>query len=107
MTEMSSPGRPVVHVVLTRWKRDAPSDALESMRALARQFPDTVPGVLNVAEGPSSSPEGLEAGFTWGLVITFTDALARDTYLTHPAHLPVADVIGRFAEHLVVFDIDA
>ena len=107
MTEPTSPDRPVVHVVLTRWRPDAPADALGSMRALARQFPVTVPGVLEVVEGPSSSPEGLEAGFTWALVVTFRDARARDTYLTHPAHLPVAETIGRFAEQLVVYDLDA
>jgi hypothetical protein len=100
------PERPVVHVVLTRWKPDAPADALESMRARTRRFPVTVPGVLGVVEGPSSSPEGLEAGFTWALVVTFRDARARDAYLTHPAHLPVAEVIGEFAERLVVFDLD-
>jgi Stress responsive A/B Barrel Domain len=107
VTESTAPDRPVVHMVLTRWKPDAPSDALESMRALARQFPITIPGVLEVAEGPSSSPEGLEAGYTWALVVTFRDAHARDAYLTHPAHLPVADVIGEYAEQLVVYDLDA
>ena len=95
-----------MHVVLTRWQADAPSDALDSMRALTRRFPLTIPGVLTVAEGPSTSPEGLEAGFAWALVITFTDAHARDAYLTHPAHLPVADLIGRYAEQLVVYDLD-
>lgn len=107
VTDPTSPDRPVVHVVLTRWKPDAPSAELASMRELTRAFPRTVPGVVSVVEGPSSSPEGLEAGFTWALVITFTDGRARDVYLTHPAHLPVADVIRRFAERLVVFDVDA
>ena len=37
--------------------------------------------------------------------MTFADQAARDTYLTHPAHLPVAELIGRAAESVLVFDI--
>ncbi|WP_291378710.1 Dabb family protein [Demequina sp.] len=103
---MSTSGN-IVHVVLTEWRADAPAEALAQMRELARRFPAEIPGVVSVVEGASVSTEGLEAGYDWALVVTFESAAARDGYLPHPAHKPVAAVIGEWAERLVVFDLDA
>ena len=60
---------------------------------------------MSVVEGPSVSTEGLEAEFEWALVVTFESAEARDGYLDHPTHLPVAALIGKWAERVVVFDL--
>jgi len=103
---MSTPGN-IVHVVLTQWKPDAPADALAQMRETISRFKAEVPGVVSVTEGPSVSVEGLESGFEWGLVVTFENAAARDGYLDHPTHQPVAATIGEWAERLVVFDLNA
>jgi hypothetical protein len=97
----------IVHVVLTEWRADAPADELARMRELAGRFPADIPGVVSVVEGASVSIEGLEAGYDWALVVTFDSVAARDGYLPHPAHAPVAAVIGKWAERLVVFDLDA
>ena len=74
---------------------------------MALRFPDTIPGALAVHCGPSTSPEGLEDGFEWALVVSFESSAARDDYLPHPAHQPVAQLISRLAEHVVVFDVAA
>lgn len=104
--EMNTPGA-VVHVVLTQWRSDAPSEALAEMKEIVDRFPAEIPGVVSVVDGASVSAEGLEAGYDWALVVTFESASARDGYLDHPTHLPVAAVIGQWAERLVVFDLDA
>lgn len=103
---MKTPGN-IVHVVLTQWHADAPREALDQMREIVGRFPTEIPGVVSAVEGASVSTEGLEAGFDWALVVTFDGAAARDGYLDHPTHLPVAAVIGEWAERLVVFDLDA
>jgi hypothetical protein len=95
----------ISHVVLVSWKSGRQAPAEEFVRPAIRAFVDTIPDVLAVVEGHSSSPEGLENGFDYGFVITFATAQARDTYLTHPSHLPVATAIGEAAEQVVVFDI--
>jgi len=77
------------------------------MREIIARFEAEVPGVVSVVEGASVSTEGLEAGFNWALVVTFENAAARDGYLDHPTHLPVAALIGEWAERLVVFDLSA
>lgn len=75
------------------------------VRPAIRAFVDTIPGVLAVDEGHSSSPEGLEDGYDYAFVVTFATAQARDVYLDHPSHRPVAEAIGEACERIVVFDI--
>jgi hypothetical protein len=96
----------VVHVVLVRWKPEVSSADLDELTELAARFPETIPGALAVHCGPSTSPEGLEGGFEWALVVSFASSSARDDYLPHPAHQPVAQLISRLAEQVVVFDVD-
>ena len=95
----------ISHVVLVSWRSGRQADAERSVRPAVRGFVDTVPDVLSVVEGHSSSPEGLEDGFDYGFIVTFATADARDTYLTHPHHLPVAEAIGAAAAKIVVFDL--
>lgn len=96
----------VCHVVLVSWKSGAGGSAEQVIRPAARGFVDSIPGVLAVSEGPSSSPEGLEGGYDYGLVVTFASGPARDAYLDDPQHVPVAEAIRAAAERVVVFDID-
>ena len=95
----------ISHVVLVSWKSGKEIQAEELVRPAIRGFVGTIPGVLAVAEGHSSSPEGLEDGYDYGFVITFVTAQARDAYLNDPSHRPVADAIGAAAQRIVVFDI--
>lgn len=93
------------HVVLVSW-RDGEADAAEAVvRPLVVDFPQTIPDVVSVGEGRSTSPEGLEGEFDYALVVTFASPEARDAYLPHPAHQPVAEAIGAHAERVVVFDV--
>lgn len=103
---MNTPGT-VVHMVLTQWRSDAPSEALAELRKIIGRFSADIPGIVSAVEGASVSPEGLEAEFEWALVVTFESAAARDGYLDHPTHLPVAALIGKWAERVVVFDLSA
>jgi hypothetical protein len=95
----------VTHVVLVRWAPTTPSDVRESIRATARSLATEIPGISRLVEGPSVSPENLEQGFDYALVIEFVDSEARDNYLPHPAHLPLAEKLGQHSESVVVFDV--
>ena len=97
----------IVHVVLVQWRADASEEDRRGIRSAARGMADAIPGILALDEGPSVSPEGLESGFDWGLVVTFEDADARDRYLPHPVHAAVGAQIVASAERLVVFDVQA
>lgn len=95
-----------MHVVLVRWRAEADPDALREIADRAGAFRETIPGVLAVHCGPNTSPEGLGGGFEWALVVSFASSLARDGYLPHATHRPVAELISRWAEQVVVFDVD-
>ena len=96
---------PVTHLVLVSWRAGEGETAEQVVRPLVADFGRTIPDVLDVVEGHSSSPEGLESGYDYALVVTFASARARDVYLDHPAHRPVAEAIGAHAERIVVFDV--
>ena len=93
------------HVVLVSWRDGEADQAEQVVRPLVADFGRTIPDVLDVAEGRSSSPEGKEEGYEYALIVTFASPEARDVYLTHPAHLPVAEAIGAYADKVVVFDV--
>lgn len=95
----------VTHVVLVSWTGGSNVSAEQIIRPAIRAFADTIPGIVSIVEGHSSSPEGLEDGHHYGFVITFDSAQARDNYLPDPRHRKVAEEIGRYAKRVVVFDI--
>lgn len=95
----------ISHIVLAAWRPDTPGSVLAELAERVGRFPFEIPGVVSVVAGQSVSVESLEGGFGWGMVVVFADAAARDAYLPHPAHGPVAELIGDWAERIVVFDI--
>jgi hypothetical protein len=97
--------RSLTHIVLVPRNSGRKISAEALIRLAIRDFMDTIPGVLAVVEGDSSSPEGLEDGHDYGFVVTFATAETRDAYLDDPRHRPVAKAIGAAAERIVVFDI--
>lgn len=97
----------IVHVVLVRWSPTAPPDVAALVEVAVRAVRETIPGVLEAAHGPSVSVEHLEQGYDYGLYVRFADAAARDAYLPHPVHRPLAELITAHAETFVVFDLAA
>jgi hypothetical protein len=95
----------ILHIVLIDWKQDMQEADLNELRASARDMSRTIPGIIKIEEGHSVSPEGLEDGFDYGLVVTFANAAARDAYLPHPDHQAVAQQITALRSRVVVFDI--
>ena len=95
----------VLHVVLAEWNEGV--DAAAEATRLSDEKLTTIDGVLSVSSGPSIGTEHLEAGFDWMLVVRFRDASARDGYLPHPSHQPVATYLGDASARVVVFDVAA
>ena len=95
------------HVVLLRFHGSAPEESIDALARAVVALQERIDGVESVNWGPSTSPEGLERGFTHGFVMRLRDEAARDAYLPHPVHRAVADQIGRLCEHVLVFDISS
>lgn len=94
----------ITHVVLVEWARPVDADELSGLID-TRLRP--LPIVDTVVEGASVSPEGLEAGFDWGMVVGFADEEARDAYLVDPDHAVVGSWLQSHASRIAVFDLES
>ena len=66
---------------------------------------EVVPGMLEVSGGYNNSPEGKDGGFTYGFIVRFSDAAARDGYVPHPEHQKLAQTLVRpIVDDVLVFD---
>ncbi len=84
--------RPLIeHIVLFRFRPDLPPEALPELFQDLQGLASEVEGITALRCGAYSSPEGLNQGFSHAMVMTFSDAAARDAYLPHPAHRRVVE----------------
>ncbi len=95
----------VDHVVLLALRAGVSESDVAEFGELLAGLPSRIDGIEYVRYGPSSSPEGLEQGYTYGFVVGFVDAAARDRYLPHPEHAPVSAMAQQIAARVLVFDI--
>ena len=93
------------HIVLVKFalhKAQRMADLVVALENLRQRLS----GFLSCTGGPYSSPEGLNQGYTHGLVMTFTDAAARDLYLKHPEHVEIKQSFLPDLEAVVAFDFE-
>lgn len=96
----------IQHMVLLKF-RPGTSDAqiAEALQHL-RDMRTRIPGITHLGLGAYSSPEGLNDGYTHGLLVTFDSAAARDAYLPHPEHERVKELVLPVIERVVAFDFE-
>jgi len=95
-------------VLLLRFPPQGCKDDLASTFEALEVLPDRIPGLEALASGVYSSPEGLNLGYTHGVILTFEDELARDQAMVHPEYLRVRqqlnDLLNPNLGELLVFD---
>jgi len=96
----------ILHTVFIKFRCDAETTAIEELNASLARLKVVIPGITSYAWGPNCSPEGLGRGFGAGFVMTFTDAAARDAYLTHPEHEAVTPLARPLLDEVFVYDLD-
>ena len=86
------------------WTTGQTKDLLDGLEKLK----EVVPGIREVSGGYNSSSEDKSAGFTYGFIVRFSDAAARDEYLPHPEHQKLAKTLVRpIADDVLVFDYES
>lgn len=97
----------VEHMVLLKLKPDATQEQIEALTTALLSIADEVPGIVEINAGVNSSIEGQDKGYEYGLLVRFTDAAARDAYVTDPYHL---SIVGEYAvpilEDLIIVDFE-
>lgn len=96
----------VQHMVLVKFKECAPAEARPRLMQWLTRIKDLLPGMLHLGGGPYSSPEGLNLGYNFGVLITFTDAKTRDQYLFHPEHEKLKSEFLPLLDGVVAFDFE-
>jgi hypothetical protein len=95
----------VQHVVLFKLQDSTSSKTLEQIK----QFTEPLTKIEVVKDfnfGVNSSPEGLDKGFNYSLIMKFATEYDRDSvYLSHPIHVEFVDSISKHISDVIVFDL--
>ncbi len=93
------------HIVLLKLKEGVTEDQTQKMMDGLEKLKEVIPGMLEVSGGYNNSPEGKNAGFTYGFIVRFADEAARDGYVPHPEHQKLAQTLVRpLVDDVLVFD---
>jgi hypothetical protein len=91
----------LIHIVSFKYRAEVDEVTRRDHRARLKGL-SKVPGVveLRVGEDVVRSPRSYDTG----LLVTFADRAALDTYQTHPEHVPVAQFGASICERIVAVD---
>ena len=76
----------VKHIALIKFNDGTAQEQIDQIFSDLLDISESIPGVEDYVSGPNNSPEPLAQGYTHAMIMTFTDADARDAYLTHAEH---------------------
>ena len=96
----------VKHIALFKFKEGTSAEQIDDIFNQVLDLSETVEGVEDYVSGVNNSPEGLSKGFTHGFIMTFTDAAARDAYLSNADHERVKALILQHTEDALAFDFE-
>jgi quinol monooxygenase YgiN len=96
----------IKHIGLIKFKTETNEEQINNLFDQMLDLTENVEGIVDYVSGPNISPEGLDQGFTHGFVMTFTDAAARDAYLTHPEHGKFKDMALPLIESIAILDFE-
>jgi hypothetical protein len=96
----------VKHIALLKFKEGTPEEQVQKIFGEILDMTESIQGIEDYVSGPNVSPEGRNQGFTHGLIMTFTDAAARDAYLNHPEHQRVEGLLEPVVDTRLAFDFE-
>ena len=77
----------VRHILLGKFRPEMTPAQYDEFIQRFSELAEKIPGILSFEHGKNNSPEGKDLGMTHVILLTFTDAAARDAYLVHPDHI--------------------
>jgi len=96
----------VHHVVLFKLSDSTSAKTLEGIK----QFTEPLAKIEVVKDfdfGVNTSPEGLDKGYNYSLIMKFATEYDRDSvYLSHPIHVEFVDNIKKHITDVIVFDLN-
>lgn len=92
------------HVVLFKFKDNAPPADVAKVEEAFRGLKSKIREIKSFEWGTNVSPEGLAQGFTHCFFVTFESEKDRDTYLPHPEHKKFTEIVGPVIDKVCVVD---
>ena len=96
----------VKHIALIKFKEGTSQEQVDQVFNELLDVTENVPGIEDYVSGPNTSPEGLTQGYSHGVVMTFKDSAARDTYLGHPDHERFKTIAMPLVDSVVALDFE-
>jgi hypothetical protein len=104
--QAQTPGGPVRHIVIFKYRAGTTPEQVAQVTEAFRALKTKVPGITAFEDGVNNSPEKKNLGFTHVYQLTFTDVAARDAYLPHPDHATFGQLLGKLKVVEDAFVID-
>ncbi|MBX3281539.1 MAG: Dabb family protein [Acidobacteria bacterium] len=92
----------LTHIVCWKYKAEVSDEEMQGHVASLKALVGVVPGIESFAVGRDIL--GLDRSFDTGLVATFADRDALESYTVHPEHQKVAELGKKLAERAVSVD---
>jgi len=92
------------HVVLFKFKDDAPAAKVKEIEGAFRALPGKIDAIKDFEWGTDVSVENLAQGFTHCFLVTFASEKARAEYLPHPDHKAFVDLLKPHLDKVLVVD---
>ena len=96
----------VKHTVLLKFKTDTTPEQIDQVFSELLDISESIPGIEDYVSGPNNSTQGLSNGYTHALIMTFTDAAARDAYLSNAEHKAFEEKALSLVDSVVVVDFE-
>ena len=95
----------ITHIVIWKYRVDIEQKLRDEHIAMLQQLSATIDSVKSLAVGPDVLR--LPRSYDTGLVATFEDQAALETYTVHPDHIRVADFGRNISEHVASVDFES
>ena len=104
LTALSHASGEFRHVVLFKFKEDAPKEKIAALEEAFGELPSKIDSIKGFEWGTNVSGEGRSKGFTHCFLVTFADQKGLDVYLPHPAHQAFVSELKPLLDDVLVID---
>jgi hypothetical protein len=95
----------LTHIVVWKYRSDVEQEVREEHVKLLRHLASIIPEVESLSVGFDTLH--LARSYDTGLVVSFRDRAALDSYSVHPEHIKVAELGRSISEHVASVDFES
>jgi hypothetical protein len=92
------------HVVLLGFKDTTTPQQIQEVEQVFAALPAKIDIIHDFEWGTDVSVENLAQGYSHCFLVTFRSEAHRDTYLPHPAHQKLTELVGPLLDRVLVVD---